>query len=217
MAVLNNLFIPRALSSHTEVAALNYLPTQSEYKAMIMLDFTCQCCGFVGVSKKEVPSAGLEFVDINEKLTLLCIMCAQAQLLTRPVLSSQNSKQFNHGKLVYCPDIEQGKIISVVRDIYALSLYQRKNKNPQLKLYIDELRNSYIDVLTDRCSNIPLLKIKNNDLEGYAALYKFSPSSFLKHEKNIFGGIRYIPDDVVFSHVIKYWLNTSYHAVLTAF
>lgn len=211
------MFFPRALYSHVAVAGLNCPPTKSEYKAMRLLDFTCQCCGFKAVPSKAVQSAGLEFLSVNGELKLLCIMCAQSQVLSRPILLENGKKEFNHGRLVYCPEVPQGKIISVVRDIYALSLYQKSNPNRVLRSYIEELRESYVEQLVGRCANVPSLKISSNDLVGFASLYKYAPPELLDSENNVFGSIRYIPDELVFSHVTNYWFSTSYKSILTGF
>lgn len=211
------MFFPRALYSHTEVGKLNYLPTKSEYKAMKLLNFRCQCCGFCGVPRKEVPGAGLEFVDINKELKLLCLMCSQSQLLTRPILLENGSKELNHGRLVYCPEVTQGEIISITRDIQALTIYQKNNPNRALRVKIEVYRETYLETILKRCANIPTLKINNNDLGGYASLYKYAPPQLLKNENEVFGAVRYIPDDLVFSHVVKHWLNTSYQSIISSF
>lgn len=211
------MYHPKALQSHIDAGVLNSTPTRAEYKAMLLLDFTCECCGFKGVPTKQVPSAGMEFIGVNEKLALLCIMCAQSQVLARPVVLENGMKELNHGRLVYCPEVSQGKIISVTRDIYALSIHQMNNPNRALRSYIEELRESYLEQVLSRCANIPALKINSNDLAGYASLYKYASPELLKKEGIVFGSVRYIPDELVFTHITKHWLNTSYKSILAKF
>ncbi|RZD19627.1 hypothetical protein [Pseudoalteromonas sp. MEBiC 03485] len=206
-------FYPKAEKSHSSAGLLTATPTRNEYKGMRILNFTCQCCGFRAVPSKEVPSGGMEFVTINGKLFLLCLMCAQSQMLSRPVTLKNGKLEYNHGCLVYCPEIPQGKIIEKVRDIYALAMHQSANPNRQLLAYIEELKQSYIDLLVKRVSNIPALKVESNYMGGYVSLYKFAPPELLEKGHKVFGGIRYIPNDLVFSHIIQYWLDTSYSSL----
>lgn len=203
-------FYPKAEKPHNTGGHLKATPTKNEYKGMRHLGFTCQCCGFKAIPSKEVPTAGMEFVSIQGKLTLLCLMCSQSQMLSRPIILENGKFEYNHGRLVYCPEVSQGKIIEKVRDIYALIQHQSANPNRKLLAYIEELKASYIDFLVKRCSNIPALKIENNDLGGYASMYKFAPPELIDNGQDVFGGVRYIPDDLVFSHIIRYWLETSY-------
>ena len=208
------MFFPRALQSRKTVGVFDYTPTKTEYKAMRVLNFTCQCCNFKCVPTKSNPSCGLEFISINGAMKMLCLMCAQSQMLMRPIGLSSGKREYNHGRLVYCPEVSQGKIISVIRDIYCLGQYQKSNPNRALRRYVEELRESYIESILSRCTNIPTLKITNNDLVGYASLYKYASPELLNSENEVFGSIRYIPDEVVYSHVIKQWLNTSYKHLL---
>ena len=203
-------FYPKAEKLHNSAALLTATPTRNEYKGMRALGFKCQCCGFKAVPTKEVPTAGMEFVTVNGKLYLLCLLCAQSQMLSRPVTLKNGKLEYNHGCLVYCPEVSQGKIIEKVRDIYALALHESKHPNRSLLAYIDELKQSYIDLLIKRVSNIPALKIENNYMGGYVSLYKFAPPELLEKGNKVFGGIRYLPNDLVFSHIIQYWLDTSY-------
>lgn len=177
---------------------------------MRCLNFSCQCCRFVAKPNVTVPSAGLEFVEIHGKLFLLCLMCAQSQLLTRPVQSPSQEGELNHGRLVYCPWFSQGKIISVVRDIYALQHYQKGKNNRALRSYVDELRQGFIHRLINACKNLPTLKIANNDLVGYAHLYLYASPELLNNEMKVFGGVRYIPDEAQFSQAVLFWTGTSY-------
>lgn len=123
-------------------------------------------------------------------------------------------KEFNHGRLIYCPEIPQGKIICVVRDIFALGQYQKANPNNALRRYVEELRESFVESLLSRCTNLPSLKISNNDLGGYASLYKYASPELIKNEKAVFGGIRYLPDEIAYGQLIKQWLQTSYTPLL---
>lgn len=208
------MYHPRALPSRIDYGVFNNTPSKVEFKAMKKLNFTCDCCRFKGTPTKQYPSSGLEFVSIKGQLKLLCIMCAQSQMLMRPVLLEGGVKKFNHGRLIYCPEIPQGKLISVVRDIFALGQYQNANPNNALRRYVEELKESFVESLISRCTNLPSLKISNNDLGGYASLYKYASPELIKNEKAVFGGIRYLPDDVVYGQLIKQWLQTSYTPLL---
>lgn len=150
-------------------------------------------------------------MEIHGKLFLLCLMCAQSQLLTRPVRSPFHSGELNHGRLVYCPILSQGKVVSIVRDIYALQIYQQGKGNRALRSYVDELRQGFFNRLVDSCRNLPALKITNNDLVGYAHLYKYASPDLISNEMAVFGGVRYIPDEAQFSQAVQFWLTTPFY------
>ncbi|MGP4943207.1 hypothetical protein [Pseudoalteromonas nigrifaciens] len=208
------MYFPRSLPSRTDFGVFNYTPTKVEFKAMKKLGFKCDCCGFIGQPTKAHPACGLEFLRVAGQIKLLCILCAQSQMLMRPVMLENGNKEYNHGRLIYCPEISQGKIIRVVRDIFAMAQYQKSNPNRPMRRYIEELRESFIESLLSRCTNIPALKVSNNDLVGYASLYKYASPELLKNEKKVFGSIRYLPDEVVYGQQIKQWLHTSYQPYL---
>ena len=136
-------FTPRALNSKNSVCSLSYQPTNAEYKGMEQLGFKCQCCSFVALRTADCLHGGMEFVKISGKYYLLCFMCAQSQLLTRPVRIDIGELKYNHGQLVYCPELTQGQIINNIRDIYVLSVYQRANKTSTLSEHIRGLRNDF--------------------------------------------------------------------------
>lgn len=202
------MFIPRALESRSAVALLDSEISAKEFSAMRKLGFKCQCCGFICKPTHDVMSGGMEFVKVHDQWYLLCLMCAQSQHLTRPVLSEHNVECFNHGQLVFCPDIPQGKVINIVRDIYSLQLHLEKKRNRPLLEHSIRLRQDFIGSLIDSCNGLPKLKIERNDLIGYANLYRYAPSSLIANEEEVFGGVRYIPDEAHFSHIVSFWMSS---------
>ncbi len=208
------MFIPRALTPHHKIASFDNKTTKSEFRAMKSLKFTCSCCGFIGLPTKSVPHANLEFVEVNGSLHLLCILCAQSQHLQRGVELGSGEVSLNHGVLVYCPELSQGEIISIARDLFLALLYKQQNIGFDKFGAINEQHNAFIKRLTENHSNIPSLNISEGHLAGYVSLYKFAPKSLIDREQEVFGSIRYLPSMKVYRTFLEHWLKTSYSSLI---
>ena len=204
-----SFFVPRTLTSRHSICSLGNKATKVELDIMRKLRFTCACCGFVTMQTKSCLHGGMEFLVIKGKHYLLCLMCSQSQQLCRGV-EHKGEVNFDHGILVYCPDLTQGQVIATVRDIYALSVHYRFKSNKYLRERVRSLKSSFTTKLMESCPNIYDLNIKSNHIGGFAEIYKYSPKELLDIDQEVFAGIRYIPNEGLFSNIVQLWHDNTY-------
>lgn len=208
-----SLYIPRTLSSRHAICSLSNQATKVELSLMKKLRFTCACCGFMAMQTKECLHGGLEFLEIKGNFYLLCFMCSQSQQLLRGMDHNGEAKH-DHGILVYCPVLTQGQVISITRDIYALKQHPLYKTDKYLRERVRALKAEFSTRLTEQCPNIYDLNIRSNHIGGYAEIYKYAPEELLEKDVTAFSGVRYIPDENLFSQIVALWVNNTYSIYL---
>lgn len=208
-----SFYIPRTLASRHAICSLSNQATKVELSVMKKLRFTCACCGFMAMQTKECLHGGLEFLVIKGEYYLLCYMCSQSQQLLRGVEHNGEAKQ-DHGILVYCPNLTQGQVTSISRDIYAMKQHCRYKTDKYLRERVRALKAEFSTKLTELCPNIYDLNIKSNHMGGYAEIYRYAPTQLIEQDEAAFAGIRYIPDEILFADIVKLWLDNTYSVYL---
>lgn len=186
----------------SEKDSLNWVPSESEMMTLKSNGYKCACCGLESRPHRDFPSGYLELFQSNNVDQILCSMCMQSQHLGRSV----NGKS-NHGLIIYCPNLSQGRIIKLAQWAFIAKLRGNRFASSANKL-IGMITKDLVEPVSYRIPGF-----NSGDVKEFSDIYEYMSPKLKEHSSSLLSDLRYWPNEVVFESQVKFWNVAAFRSI----